>query len=67
MTDRYTKAALTVIAAALIALVAEQYVKPLNAQGGVQKVQLCDDNYPQRCAFINRNALSVVTWRERNE
>jgi len=68
MTDRYTKAALTVIAAALIALVAERYVKPLHAAGGAQRVVICDASNTEHCAALagvdvvqERYGLTVVT------
>jgi hypothetical protein len=46
MVDRYTKAVLTVIAAALTALAIQGLVRPLGAQTGeVQKVQICDGRH----------------------
>jgi len=51
MVDRYTKAVLTVIAAALLALVVQNAVHTASAQGGqVQKVQICDS---QNCADLS--------------
>lgn len=64
MVDRYTKTVLTVIAAALCALVAQNAVGPLQAQqtpsapgavgsgiAGVQRVAICDTS-GTRCAAI---------------
>jgi hypothetical protein len=42
MPDRYTKAVLAVISAALIGLVVQNAIGPLNAQSTIQKVQICD-------------------------
>jgi hypothetical protein len=43
MVDRYTKAVLTVIAVALLMLVAQNAIRTASAQGDqVQKVQVCD-------------------------
>ena len=42
MVDRYTKITLTIIAAALVCLVAQNAFSPLNAQSGIQKVQICE-------------------------
>lgn len=42
MVDRYTKAVLTIIAAALVAIAAQNAMGPLNAQQGVQRVAICD-------------------------
>ena len=39
--DWYTKAVLTVIAVALVAIAAEDYVVPAQAQLKLQKVQIC--------------------------
>jgi hypothetical protein len=50
MVDRYTKAVLTVIAAALVVLAFKGFVGPLGAQGqDIQKVQICDS---QGCASL---------------
>ena len=45
MIDRYTKAVLTVIAAALVALVAQGAIRQSRAanEHDVQKVMICDD------------------------
>jgi hypothetical protein len=48
-TDRYTKTVLTVIAAALLALVAQNAIHSAVAQSDIQKVQLCD---PMHCADV---------------
>jgi hypothetical protein len=52
MTDRYTKATLTVIAGALIALVVQNFVNPLSAQSSIQKVVLCDPQATNQCASL---------------
>lgn len=41
MVDRYTKAVLTVIAAALLVLVGQNLVGPTRAQLGTQQVEIC--------------------------
>jgi hypothetical protein len=43
MNDLYTKTVLSIIAAALLALVVQNAVHPSQAQYGPQKVQICDD------------------------
>jgi hypothetical protein len=40
--DRYTKTVLTVIAGALVAIVAQNTIKASHAQDGVQRVAICD-------------------------
>ena len=55
MTDRYTKAMLTIIAGSLIMLLAQNYVNPSSAQSAVQKVVLCDVQDTRHCA-------SLKTW-----
>jgi hypothetical protein len=42
MVDRYTKAILTVIAATLIVVVAQNAIRPTVAQQGPLKVQICE-------------------------
>jgi hypothetical protein len=56
MFDRYTKAVLTVIAAALVAIVAQNAISPLKAQGEAppQKVQMCDAG--GNCARLHYHA-----------
>jgi hypothetical protein len=51
VTDRYTKAVLTIIAGSLLALVAQNYIKPSLA-AGVQKVILCDAENTSHCAAL---------------
>ena len=53
MIDLYTKVILTVIAVALSVNVFVQleFVGPVHAAGGVQKVQICDSNHA--CASIS--------------
>lgn len=65
--DRYTKIVLTIIAASLVALVAQNAMKPAIAQTGtlpLQKVVLCD--FDNHCAGVGhtdyesrRGALAV--------
>lgn len=52
MTDRYTKAVLTIIAAALVAIAVQNLVGPVGAQGVVQRVVLCDARDNSRCATV---------------
>jgi hypothetical protein len=57
MVDRYTKAVLSVIAAALVALVAQNVYRPSFAQSsGLQQVQICDT---QHCADLQVATVSV--------
>ena len=51
MTDRYTKAVLTLIAVALVVIAIENAIRPTTAQfgSGIQKVQICDT---QDCATV---------------
>jgi hypothetical protein len=53
-TDRYTKTVLTVIAAALVAIVAQNAIKTSQAQGDqVQKVAICNlRETPAACANV---------------
>src|SRR5262249_49038142 len=51
MVDRYTKAVLTVIAAALIGIVAQNAIGPLRAQSAT-RVVICDVNDLNRCASL---------------
>lgn len=51
MVDRYTKAVLTVIAAALVSMVVQNTVAPLRAQGAT-RVVICDVNDLERCASL---------------
>lgn len=52
MTDRYTKATLTIIAVALVAIVVQNSVGPVGAQTGVQRVVICDAADTTRCATV---------------
>ena len=54
MTDRYTKVALTVIAAALVAIVAQNMIAPAGAQGGIQRVILCSAENTNICASVGK-------------
>lgn len=55
MVDRYTKAVLTVIAAALVTIAAQNFIGPSSAQSlGVPKVQICDAR--GICASILNNS-----------
>ncbi len=58
MTDCYTKSVLTVIAAALLALVAQNAVRPLRADA-FQKVAICDPNDYTHCAQVGRFPGSI--------
>jgi len=46
MVDRYTKALLTVIAAALVSIVVQNSISSSAAQSQIQKVQTCDGILP---------------------
>ena len=50
--DLYTKAVLTVIAASLFALAVQGFTPAANAEGGIQKVAICDTEYSWRCARV---------------
>jgi hypothetical protein len=57
MVDYYTKIVLTVIAGALVVLVAQNAIQKSNAQfGNPQKVQICDAS--DHCSFLSRIAES---------
>jgi hypothetical protein len=53
--DVYTKGVLTVIAAALCALVIQNAIRESKAQGALQKVEICDDH----------DCLGLTTIRKR--
>jgi hypothetical protein len=57
MTDGYTKIVLTIIAATLAGLVGQNAIRPSGAQGGVQKVLICDADNPTICASVRANVL----------
>jgi hypothetical protein len=42
MPDIYTKSLLTIIAAALVVIAAQQFVRSADAQREIQRVQICD-------------------------
>jgi hypothetical protein len=54
MIDRYTKVLLTVIAAALVAIVAQNAVGTLQAQNnpGISRMAICDVDNPNACARV---------------
>ena len=52
MMDFYTKAVLTVIAAALSVLAIENAGGRAVAAGGITKVAICADNNPDVCASV---------------
>jgi hypothetical protein len=52
MPDRYTKIMLTIIAAALLGLVAQNAVNSGRAATGVQHVVICDSYEPSDCARV---------------
>ena len=54
MIDRYTKIVLTVIAGALIGLLGQNTIGPLNAQSGVQRVVICDSEDTRQCANLKQ-------------
>jgi hypothetical protein len=62
MIDRYSKAVLTIIAAALVAIVAQNTIGPLNAQSGVQRVVICDPRDPGRCASLGQRQGPTGPW-----
>jgi hypothetical protein len=53
--DKYSKAVLTVIAAALCAIVAQNAVSPAQSQAGLQRVVICDVR-GQNCAGVVADA-----------
>jgi len=52
MIDRYTKAVLTIIAAALVALVAQNISGGSRAETAVQKVVICGDEAGSNCVGV---------------
>lgn len=56
--DNYSKAVLTVIAAALVIIAAENLVRPSLAQTNIQKVAICDLT-GQYCAGVRNNWTNV--------
>ncbi len=52
-TDRYTEVVLTVIATALVGLLAQNAVRPVTAQGGIMRVAVCSED-GSRCAAVGR-------------
>lgn len=53
MLDRYSKAVLTVIAAALIALIAQNWILPVSAEDPkIVRAVICDPYNIQRCARV---------------
>jgi hypothetical protein len=60
MTDRYSKIVLTVIAAALVALVAQNAIGPTRAAGSIQKVAICDAEAPNTCANMMRKGDVIL-------
>ena len=65
LTDRYTKTVLTVIAGALVAIVAQNAIKASHAQSDeIHRVAICDLRaVPAACANITQvgNVQGVVT------
>jgi hypothetical protein len=53
MIDRYTKAVLTIIAAALVALVAQNMSGGSRADSAVQKVVICGDEAGSNCVGVD--------------
>ena len=66
MVDRYTKAILTVIAAALTVLAIQGFVGPLGAQivREPQRVQICDGDHCARLAprIVRVGAYQTTDW-----
>ena len=60
MIDHYTKVILTVIAVALSVNVFVQleFVGPVHAAGGIQKVMICDRI--DECALVTNRSLQVI-------
>lgn len=52
MQERYLKAVLTVIAAALVGLLVQNTVRPVGAAGGIQRVAICDPYDSELCARV---------------
>jgi hypothetical protein len=63
MYDRYTKIVLTVIAVCLLKIAFADLISPAEAQGGVQRVAICDRNGSD-CASVTRlpGALGAQLW-----
>jgi hypothetical protein len=59
--DRYTKVVLTVIAFALVVLGAENAVRPVSAQSGIQKVAVCDER-TNKCASVGQDPVGMVVY-----
>jgi len=59
MLDRYSKAVLTVIATALIGLLAQNAIRPVGAQSGVQRVVICDSYNSNRCARVFERGSAI--------
>lgn len=53
MSDRYTKIVLTVIAVCLLKIAFSDLIAPAEAQGGVQRVAICDKSGSD-CASVTR-------------
>ena len=53
MIDRYTKVVLTIIAAALVALVAQNLAGGSRADPAVQKVVICGDELGSNCVGVD--------------
>jgi phosphoribosylcarboxyaminoimidazole (NCAIR) mutase len=65
MIDRYTKVLLTVIAVALVAIVAQNAVGTLQAQNaqnaGISRVAICHRDDPNACARVTAHRSSGYT------
>ena len=68
--DLYTKAILTVIAAALVVHVGQNFIGPANAQfgnelsfttGGALRVAICGGVADRSCAFVYKGSLNVYS------
>lgn len=64
MSDRYTKAVLTIIAAALVAIVAQNATSTLNAQSG-GATRLCgNDPYDDMVRCVSVRKTGTVSGRD---
>ncbi len=59
--DIYTKGVLTVIAAALVAIVVQNGVSTATAQSGITKVTICHPLVTSWCADVNRDGALKVS------
>ncbi|SED30498.1 hypothetical protein SAMN05444161_2943 [Rhizobiales bacterium GAS191] len=60
MVDRYTKAVLTVIALALVAIVTENVIQPSQAQMQAHDFRLCDGRNCATLVVVGKDGLSDI-------